>query len=116
MCLKAPLISTTSSNLHIAFGYNQSATDDVSDCLRSFTDTEELEDTERYMCGHCKKRQRSTKKFWIRRLPKVLCLHLKRFRWSSFLRTKIETYVEFPINDLDMSGYQLNVVSERGAL
>lgn len=41
------------------------------DCLRSFTDTEELADSERYTCGHCKMRQRSTKKFWIKRLPNV---------------------------------------------
>lgn len=43
----------------------------VVDCLQSFTDTEELADTERYTCGNCMKRQRSTKKFWIRRLPNV---------------------------------------------
>ena len=42
-----------------------------SDCLSSFTDVEELEDTELYMCGTCKLKQRSTKRFWIRRLPNV---------------------------------------------
>lgn len=42
-----------------------------ADCLSSFTEIEELEDTELYMCGNCKIKQKSTKKFWIRRLPNV---------------------------------------------
>lgn len=41
------------------------------DCLRSFTDLEELDETELYMCHKCKKKQKSTKKFWIQKLPKV---------------------------------------------
>lgn len=43
-----------------------------SDCLQSFTELEELEESELYMCSTCKKKQRSTKKFWIRRLPNVI--------------------------------------------
>lgn len=43
-----------------------------TDCLQSFTELEELEESELYMCSTCKKKQRSTKKFWIRRLPNVI--------------------------------------------
>ena len=43
----------------------------AADCLASFTEVEELEDSELYMCSNCKRRQKSTKKFWIRRLPNV---------------------------------------------
>ncbi|KAK6309449.1 hypothetical protein J4Q44_G00209120 [Coregonus suidteri] len=73
----------------------------------SFTDLEELDQSELYMCPRCKKRQKSTKKFWVRKLPKVLCLHLKRFHWTSNLRNKVTTYVEFPLRGLDMRGYLL---------
>ena len=52
----------------------------------------------------------SIQKYVCSRYLQVLCLHLKRFRWNSFLRTKIETYVEFPTSGLDMSAYQLNNV------
>lgn len=79
----------------------------LKDCLRSFTDLEELDETELYMCHKCKKRQKSTKKFWVQKLPKVLCLHLKRFHWTAFLRNKIDTYVEFPMRGLDMKSYLL---------
>lgn len=171
-----------------------------SDCLQSFTELEELEESELYMCSTCKKKQRSTKKFWIRRLPnvitfikplnlyfvilillgffflivylsfgvrifvlhtlnkiststvlscgmdtkqmkklsiafmkiiykkqkhvfikkkyvwhffnkyllQVLCLHIKRFRWQSFFRVKLETFVEFPLEGLNMHKYILD--------
>lgn len=115
----------------------------LSDCLRSFTDLEELDETELYFCHKCKKRQKSTKKFWVQKLPKVsgwnvpeilqpanlqggivysffspsylqvLCLHLKRFHWTAFLRNKVDTYVEFPLKGLDMRGYLLEVSSVR---
>lgn len=41
------------------------------DCLSSFTKLEELADSELYLCHSCKCKQRSTKRFWIRRLPNV---------------------------------------------
>ncbi|XP_033609954.1 ubiquitin carboxyl-terminal hydrolase 3 isoform X3 [Cryptotermes secundus] len=38
-------------------------------CLTSFIEVEELAETELYYCNNCKSKQRSTKRFWIRRLP-----------------------------------------------
>lgn len=88
----------------------------LSDCLNSFTALEELADTELYYCSNCKKKQKSTKKFWIRRLPNVLCLHLKRFRWNNCFRIKIDNYVKFPIHGLDMSKFILtNMHETRGS-
>ncbi|XP_065060551.1 ubiquitin carboxyl-terminal hydrolase 3-like [Rhopilema esculentum] len=79
----------------------------LTDCLQRFVDVEELGDTERYMCPKCNKRQPSTKKFWLTSLSNVLCLHLKRFRYSQFGRSKVDTYVKFPLQDLNMNPYAL---------
>lgn len=72
------------------------------DCLSSFIELEELTETELYYCSNCQQKQRSTKRFWVRKLPEVLCLHLKRFRYNNFLRTKIDEFIQFPIRGLDM--------------
>lgn len=82
------------------------------DCLQKFVDVEELAESERFYCNACKCKQKSTKKFWIRRLPNVLCLHIKRFRWSPYSRTKIDTHVGFPLSGLDMSQYLLSNLHE----
>ncbi|XP_026325993.1 ubiquitin carboxyl-terminal hydrolase 3-like isoform X2 [Hyposmocoma kahamanoa] len=77
----------------------------LADCLASFVQVEELADTERYFCSSCKCKQKSTKQFWIRRLPNVLCLHLKRFRWHNNYRNKVDTSISFPLSALDMSRF-----------
>jgi len=83
----------------------------IHDCLQKFMETEELTDSERFFCNTCRSKQPSTKKFMIRRLPNVLCLHIKRFRWTSYARTKLDNHIEFPVKGLDMSGYLMQVQS-----
>ncbi|XP_046858859.1 ubiquitin carboxyl-terminal hydrolase 3-like [Xenia sp. Carnegie-2017] len=87
----------------------------LKDCLDSFTKVEELQDSEQYYCPRCKKRQSSSKKLTILRLPNVLCLHLKRFKFVSFHRSKIDTTVEFPLQDLDMNDYVIPSVKGHGS-
>ncbi|KAK3731443.1 hypothetical protein QZH41_013624, partial [Actinostola sp. cb2023] len=79
----------------------------IQDCMTHFAALENLTESEFYMCPKCNMKQQSTKKFWIKRLPNVLCLQLKRFRFQSFVRSKLETYVQFPMRGLDMSPYVL---------
>lgn len=41
-------------------------------------------------------------------LPETLIIHLKRFHYDSYLRSKIEAMVEFPIEGLDMKKWIVN--------
>ncbi|KAI9172922.1 Ubiquitin carboxyl-terminal hydrolase 2 [Blastocladiella emersonii ATCC 22665] len=72
----------------------------LADCLREFAREEELEPNEWYHCPQCKKRQRTSKRLQVHRLPPVLVVHLKRF---ASLRHKLTTPVAFPLADLDLS-------------
>ncbi|KAM4612672.1 ubiquitin carboxyl-terminal hydrolase 49 [Polymixia lowei] len=84
--------------------YQRSCT--LTEMLAKFTETEALEGRI-YACNHCNKRRRKTshkplvlseacKQLLIYRLPQVLRLHLKRFRWSGRNhREKIGVHVAF---------------------
>jgi ubiquitin carboxyl-terminal hydrolase 4/11/15 len=80
----------------------------ISDCFNLYTKTEELSEQDYWHCSKCKSHQASTKKFDLWSLPEVLVVHLKRFSYSRSYRDKIDTQVEFPIKDLDMSSYLIN--------
>ncbi|XP_051170275.1 ubiquitin carboxyl-terminal hydrolase 3-like [Leptopilina boulardi] len=79
--------------------------------LSRFFKVEELADSELYFCDNCMGKQRSTKRFWIHRLPNVLCLHIKRFRWCNSYRSKVDTQVDFPMESLDMSTFTVRGVT-----
>jgi ubiquitin carboxyl-terminal hydrolase 4/11/15 len=75
----------------------------LQDCLDEFTKEEQLGEDDPWYCPQCKKHQQATKKFDLWSVPDVLVVHLKRFSNSRALRDKIEAYVDFPIEGLDLT-------------
>ncbi|XP_028408369.1 ubiquitin carboxyl-terminal hydrolase 2-like [Dendronephthya gigantea] len=75
-----------------------------SNCLRLFTKKEDLDGDEKPKCEKCKTRQKCEKQIKIHRFPRILVIHLKRFSGFGY-RSKLQTDVEFPLNDLDMSEF-----------
>ncbi|XP_072966791.1 ubiquitin C-terminal hydrolase 22-like [Typha angustifolia] len=75
-------------------------------CLDLFTRPEKLGPDQKLYCQHCQLRQNSMKQMSIRRLPLVLCFHIKRFEHSLIRKTskKIDEYLQFPFS-LDMTPY-----------
>ncbi|KAK6119833.1 hypothetical protein DH2020_046428 [Rehmannia glutinosa] len=74
-------------------------------CLEAFLKEEPLGPDDMWYCPVCKKHCQAGKKLDLWRLPEILVIHLKRFSYSRFLKNKLETYVDFPIHDLDLSSY-----------
>ncbi|VEL27216.1 unnamed protein product [Protopolystoma xenopodis] len=69
----------------------------LSDCFDKFTALERLGMRDLWYCRKCKAEKRATKKFDLWSLPKVLVIHLKRFRSNLRFHDKIDTLVNFPI-------------------
>ncbi|XP_043701545.1 ubiquitin carboxyl-terminal hydrolase 8-like isoform X3 [Telopea speciosissima] len=74
-------------------------------CLEAFLKEEPLGPEDMWYCPGCKKHQQASKKLDLWRLPEILVIHLKRFSYSRFMKNKLETFVNFPIHDLDLSTY-----------
>ncbi|KAA3455429.1 ubiquitin carboxyl-terminal hydrolase 8 [Gossypium australe] len=73
-------------------------------CLQAFLMEEPLGPEDMY-CPRCKEHRQASKKLDLWRLPEIVVIHLKRFSYNRFLKNKLETYVDFPIDNLDLSNY-----------
>lgn len=54
----------------------------VTSCLRKFSAEEMLCERNKFHCDHCGGLQEAEKRMKIKKLPKVLALHLKRFKYT----------------------------------
>jgi ubiquitin carboxyl-terminal hydrolase 8 len=77
----------------------------LGDCLREFTKEEVLDGDDAWHCPHCKQPRKATKKLTVTRLPHILIIHLKRFTNHGRWRDKLNTPIDFPLTDLDLTNY-----------
>uniref|UniRef100_A0A8C6WXJ9 Ubiquitin carboxyl-terminal hydrolase 15 n=1 Tax=Neogobius melanostomus TaxID=47308 RepID=A0A8C6WXJ9_9GOBI len=80
----------------------------LKDCIELFTTKEKLGADDPWYCPDCKQHQQATKKLDLWSLPPVLVVHLKRFSYSRYMRDKLDSLVDFPLKDLDMSEFLIN--------
>nr|VDC84959.1 unnamed protein product [Brassica rapa] len=78
----------------------------LSGCLDLFTRSEKLGPDQKLNCRSCGDKRESSKQMSIRRLPPLLCLHVKRFEHSLTRKAsrKIDSYLQYPFR-LNMSPY-----------
>jgi ubiquitin carboxyl-terminal hydrolase 4/11/15 len=78
----------------------------LNDCLSLFLESEYLEgDDQKIYCKNCKDRKNFYKQYKLDRLPPVLIISLKRFKFAKLYKTKIDNLIDFPIYDLDLSEF-----------
>ena len=74
---------------------------DLDECFKQFCKEEQLEEGNEWYCTSCKNHTKAKVHMELYKLPPVLIVHLKRFKNNK----KIDTLVDFPINELNMSQY-----------
>jgi hypothetical protein len=75
----------------------------LEDCLNEFTGDEQLSNEDSWYCPRCKQHQRASKKIDIWKLPEIMVVHLKRFSQERRWGNKIDTFIDFPLTELDMT-------------
>lgn len=125
ICDYLNLHSVVSNNIKL----NSSTSSDytcLDECLKLFTKSEKLTPDNPWYCPKCKQHQEATKQIYLWKLPKYLIIILKRFQahkedtsnypeWAQskygyFLNNRVQyeklnTLIDFPLYDLDMSKY-----------
>lgn len=61
-------------------------------------------------CPGCKEHRQAAKKLDLWKLPYILVIHLKRFSYSRYSRSKIDTIVRFPVT----CKFEVRIEGERG--
>ncbi|XP_029616593.1 ubiquitin carboxyl-terminal hydrolase 15 isoform X4 [Salmo trutta] len=80
----------------------------LKDCIELFTTKEKLGAEDPWYCPNCKVHQQATKKLDLWSLPPVLVVHLKRFSYSRYMRDKLDSLVDFPLGDMEMSEFLID--------
>jgi ubiquitin carboxyl-terminal hydrolase 4/11/15 len=75
----------------------------LDDCLNEFGKEEILSEMDTWYCPKCKEHRRASKKFELWKTPDILVMHLKRFSSSAMRRDKLDVFVDFPIEGLDLT-------------
>ncbi|XP_039138079.1 ubiquitin carboxyl-terminal hydrolase 9-like [Dioscorea cayenensis subsp. rotundata] len=74
-------------------------------CMDAFLKEEPLGPDDMWYCPTCKEHRQATKKLDLWRLPEILVVHLKRFSYSRYMKNKLDTFVNFPVHNLDLNKY-----------
>jgi len=83
----------------------------ITHCLKNFSKTETLEKQNKFHCEYCCSLQEAQKRMKIKQLPKVLTVHLKRFKYQEHEERfcKLSHRVVFPL-ELRVSNTSHNAV------
>ncbi|TGJ84517.1 hypothetical protein E0Z10_g4221 [Xylaria hypoxylon] len=81
----------------------------LDECLDEFERDEVLSEQDMWYCPRCKEHRRASKKLDLWKTPDILVIHLKRFSSSGFRRDKLETVVDFPTENLDITSRVLQM-------
>ena len=75
----------------------------LDECLDEFEKAEVLSEQDQWYCPRCKEHRRASKKFDLWKTPDILVVHLKRFSSSGYRRDKLDVFVDFPVENLDLT-------------
>ncbi|CAF0759557.1 unnamed protein product [Rotaria sordida] len=96
-CLNCETISSKDENfLDLSIDVEENTS--ITTCLRVFSNIETLSGESKYYCETCSSKQEATKRMRIKKLPRILALHLKRFKYFEVFKQykKLSYRVVFP--------------------
>ncbi|CAF1289724.1 unnamed protein product [Adineta steineri] len=96
-CLNCETVNSKDENfLDLSIDVEENTS--ITTCLRVFSNIETLAGESKYYCDTCSSKQEATKRMRIKKLPRILALHLKRFKYFEVFKQykKLSYRVVFP--------------------
>ncbi|KAI6856185.1 cysteine proteinase [Hortaea werneckii] len=75
----------------------------LEDCFAESGKREILSEDNAWYCNRCKEMRQAAKTLEIWTIPDILIVHLKRFGGNRSFRDKVDVFVDYPIEGLDMT-------------
>lgn len=76
----------------------------LMDCMSLFLKSEYLEgEDQKIYCSNCRTQNNFYKQYKLDRLPPILIISLKRFKYAKMYKTKMDNLIDYPIYDLDLT-------------
>ncbi|KAI7686880.1 hypothetical protein KC353_g20422, partial [Hortaea werneckii] len=75
----------------------------LEDCFAESGKREILSEDNAWYCNRCKEMRQAAKTLEIWTIPDILIVHLKRFGGNRSFRDKVDVFVDYPIDGLDMT-------------
>lgn len=85
---------------------------DITKSFRMFQEVETLSAQDQWYCNKCKTHVQADKKMEFWTTPPVLIFQLKRFSYTRWNRDKLEDFVQYPLEGLDMRPFLLGEQKE----
>jgi hypothetical protein len=79
----------------------------LQDCFNLFLEKETLDD--QLFCGNCRCHQYFTKNYELDKMPHILIISLKRFKYNNYFRSKLNQFITYPLQDLELNGANYNL-------
>ncbi|XP_047980267.1 ubiquitin C-terminal hydrolase 22 isoform X1 [Salvia hispanica] len=105
-CMDISLDLNTGASAAADFSSRPKLNETLAGCFDLFTKPERLGPDQKLYCENCHEKQDALKQMSLKKLPLVLCLHIKRFEHSPIrkMSRKIDRHLQFPFS-LDMRPY-----------
>ncbi|KAL8540567.1 hypothetical protein ACS0TY_001991 [Phlomoides rotata] len=109
-CLRCETITARDETfLDLSLDIEQNSS--ITSCLKNFSSTETLNAEDKFFCDKCSSLQEAQKRMKIKKPPRILVIHLKRFKYMEQRHRKLSYRVVFPL-ELKLSNTVENVESE----
>ncbi|OBA16818.1 uncharacterized protein OGAPODRAFT_36698, partial [Ogataea polymorpha] len=90
-CLSCETVSTR-DELFLDLSIDLQPNTSITHCLKMFSQSEMLTESNKFYCESCHSLQEAAKTIKLKKLPKILALHLKRFKYAEELGRNVKLF------------------------